>query len=67
MRGSAILVRLNSPPVEGAANQELIELLAKALRIAKGSISIIGGGHNRSKTVRVLGLTPEQVRNLLNL
>ena len=32
-RGDALLVRLQSPPVEGAANEELIEVLARALQV----------------------------------
>ena len=45
-RGGALLVRLNAPPVEGAANAELIALLAATLGVAKGWIII---GHNMSE------------------
>ena len=47
-------LKLNSPPVEGAANKELIKLLSKKLRIAKSSLSIINGERSRLKTIFAL-------------
>ena len=55
-RGDALLVRLQSPPVEGAANEELIEVLARALQVPKRAVSIVGGERSRQKRVRVAGL-----------
>jgi uncharacterized protein (TIGR00251 family) len=55
-RGDALLVRLNASPVEGAANDELIEVIARALQMPKRSVSIVSGGHARQKRVRVSGI-----------
>ena len=55
-RGDALLVRLRSAPVEGAANEELIEVLARALQVPKRAVSIVGGDRSRQKVVRVAGL-----------
>ena len=55
-RGDALLVRLQSPPVEGAANEELIEVLARALQVPKRAVSIVAGDRSRQKRVRVAGL-----------
>jgi uncharacterized protein (TIGR00251 family) len=55
-RGDALLVRLQSPPVEGAANEELIEVLARALQVPKRAVTIVGGGRSRQKRVRVGGI-----------
>jgi uncharacterized protein len=55
-RGGAVLVRLQSPPVEGAANDELIGVLAKALDVPKRAVSIVGGERSRSKRIRVAGI-----------
>jgi uncharacterized protein (TIGR00251 family) len=66
-RAGALLVRLNSPPVEGAANDELIDVLSKALRVARSAITIVSGARSRSKKVRITGMTPEQARALLHL
>lgn len=55
-RGGAVLVRLHSPPVEGAANAELIEVMAKAFQVPKRAISIVAGDHSRQKRVRIAGI-----------
>ncbi|MDH3494669.1 MAG: DUF167 domain-containing protein [Acidobacteriota bacterium] len=49
-------IRLNSPPVDGAANKELIRLLSKCLKIAKGRLEIIRGETGREKTILVRNL-----------
>jgi uncharacterized protein (TIGR00251 family) len=54
-RGGALLVRLNAPPVEGAANKELIELLAREIGVAKRAVTIVSGERSRQKRVRVDG------------
>ena len=56
MRDGALLVRLAAAPVDGAANAELIEVLAQALGLPKRRIEIVGGDRSRSKRVRVIGL-----------
>jgi uncharacterized protein len=67
MRGDALLVRLNAAPVDGAANAELIAVLANALDVPKRSISIVTGERARQKRVRIEGLTNELVASRLNL
>jgi uncharacterized protein (TIGR00251 family) len=61
-RGDALLVRLNAAPVDGAANAELIDILAETLGVAKRAIEIVAGAHSRQKKVRVTGLTIDVVR-----
>lgn len=60
-RDGALLVRLNSPPVEGAANSELIQLISDALGVPKRSIAIVSGQRSRLKRIRVEGVTEEDV------
>jgi uncharacterized protein (TIGR00251 family) len=55
-RGDALLVRLHAPPVEGAANAELIRVIAATLDVPPRSVSIIAGEHSRQKRVRVAGI-----------
>ncbi len=52
----ALKVRLASPPVDGAANAELVKLLAKHFGVAKGDVEIIAGTASKSKRVRVAGV-----------
>jgi uncharacterized protein (TIGR00251 family) len=56
-RDGALLVRLNAPPVEGAANEELIAVLAKALGVPKRAVTIVAGERSRAKRVAVSGIT----------
>jgi uncharacterized protein (TIGR00251 family) len=62
VRDGALLVRLNAPPVDGAANAELIEVLADALDVPRRSISITLGDKGRRKTVLVRGLSLHAVQ-----
>lgn len=54
-----IKVRLTAPPVDGAANEALIALLAEHLGVAKRNICIVHGAAGRQKTVEIIGMTPE--------
>jgi uncharacterized protein (TIGR00251 family) len=56
-RDGALLVRLNAPPVEGAANTELIQVISDALGVPKRAISIVSGQRSRLKRLRVEGVT----------
>jgi uncharacterized protein len=67
VRGDALLVRLNAPPVDGAANAELIDVLADALDIPRRAISIVAGERSRQKRVRIEGITNELVASTLGL
>jgi hypothetical protein len=62
---NALIIRLNSPAVEGKANDALIRFLSKRLGIAKSRISIIQGERNRNKLVSIEGVGPEEIAGLL--
>ncbi len=55
-RDNALLVRLNAPPVEGAANAELLDVLAEILDVPKRALTIVSGERSRSKRVLVSGV-----------
>ena len=63
--GDLFKVKLTSPPVEGKANKALIEFLAKKLGIGKGRIEIISGKSSRLKSVRIHGLSLEEITQVL--
>lgn len=65
LRDSALLVRLAAAPVDGAANDELIALLAKALKIPRRNITIVSGERSRSKRVRIEGVDRERALAIL--
>jgi len=66
-RDGALLVRLNSPPVEGAANSELIQLISDALGVPKRSIAIVSGQRSRLKRIVVHGVTMDDVNAKFNM
>lgn len=61
----ALKVRVASPPVDGAANSELIKFLAKTLEISKSEIEITGGQTSKSKLIKARGVKAEKLLNLL--
>ncbi len=53
--------RLTAPPVDGAANEALIALLAERLGLPRRDIRIVHGATSRRKTVEIEGITPEEL------
>ena len=56
-RDDAIVVRLAAPPVEGAANDALVEYLARLFDRPKRDVSVVSGLASRNKRVRIDGLS----------
>lgn len=52
----ALRVRVAAPPVDGEANRELIEFLAKRLGVSRSRVKIVAGESSRDKTVEVEGV-----------
>ena len=61
IHGDQIKIRLAAPPVDGAANAELIRFLAKALTVPRSAVVITAGSGSRHKRVRVNGMVPETI------
>jgi uncharacterized protein YggU (UPF0235/DUF167 family) len=52
---SHLNARVRAVPENGAANQALERLLAKALGVPASTVSVVAGGTARLKTVRISG------------
>ena len=65
IHGGALRIRLNAPPVGGAANDALIAIVAKALGVPRRQVEIISGHTSRIKVVSVSGLTRDVVERKL--
>jgi uncharacterized protein (TIGR00251 family) len=65
-RQDALLVRLAAPPVDGAANDALIGLLAELLVVPRRAVSVVTGARSRDKRVRIAGLAAADVRRRLS-
>lgn len=57
MHDSALKVRIASPPVDGAANAELIKLFAKKFGVSKSDITIVGGESSKNKRIKIANLS----------
>jgi uncharacterized protein len=64
LHGDALKVRLSAPPVDGAANVALVELLADALGVPRRCVRIISGAASRGKVVEVDGVNVEKILRL---
>jgi hypothetical protein len=61
----SLKARLTAPPVDGAANEALQELLAQRLGLPKRAISIRHGTTSRQKVVEIAGLTQAEIQHRL--
>ena len=66
IRDGALLVRVTAPPVEGAANSAVIDVLAEAFDVPRSAIEIVSGNHGRNKVVSIRGVTRERLLSALN-
>ena len=60
----ALKIRIAAPPVDGAANAELIRVLAKRFGAAKNAVEITGGHASKHKQVRISGISGADLLNL---
>ncbi|HVZ76438.1 MAG TPA: DUF167 family protein [Gemmatimonadaceae bacterium] len=67
MLGEAIKVRLQAPPVDGAANDALLALFADALRVPRRAVRLVSGHAGRAKVVEIDGVTADAVRRAAGL
>ena len=65
VRDKSLLLKVNAPPVDGAANEAVIALLAKALDLPKSTFSVQQGSKSREKSVKVEHVTTDDVLRLL--
>jgi uncharacterized protein len=55
--GDALKIRIAAPPVDGAANTELVRFLAEQLGVPRSAVTVASGTSGRRKTVSVEGVT----------
>jgi uncharacterized protein (TIGR00251 family) len=64
--GDALKLALTAPPVEGKANQAVIEFFADLFEIPRSSVTIASGETSRNKVVRISGMDRAAVQQRLS-
>jgi uncharacterized protein len=59
-------IKVTAPPVDSAANDALLRLLADRLDCPRGRVELIRGQTSRHKVVKLHGLKPDEVLEKLN-
>jgi uncharacterized protein (TIGR00251 family) len=65
--GDALKIKIQAPPVEGRANEALVEFLAKALEVPRRTVTLVRGDTSRHKTVRIEGLDLAEAKRRLGV
>ena len=65
--GDLLKVRITAAPVAGGANKHLLKFLAKKLKVPQGQLSIKSGATSKNKSIAVLGISGDRVRERLQV
>ena len=59
--GDELKIKVTAPPVDAAANQALVELLAEMLDCPRGRVELVRGHTSRHKTLLLHGFNPDEI------
>ena len=59
--GNELRIKVTAPPVDAAANEALVKLLARHLDCPRNRVELMRGHTSRHKTIKLHGLTPEDI------
>jgi uncharacterized protein (TIGR00251 family) len=62
VRDGTLRVRVAAPPVDGAANEALVRLIAAELDVPRGAVRLVAGATARTKVVEINGVDEEAIR-----
>ena len=65
--GGALKIRISAPPVDGAANAELVKFLAKTFDVSKSAVGIISGAAAKTKQIRIEDLSSEKFLKIIDI
>ena len=58
-------IRISAPLVDGAANDEVVRVLAKAVGVAKSNLAIVSGQTSKTKRIGIVGVSAAQLQKML--
>jgi len=65
LHDESLKIKVVSPPLEGRANQECVELLSKLFGISKSNIKVVAGEKSRHKKVLITRITFNDLKGIL--
>ncbi len=65
LHNGRLKIKISAPPVDGKANQALIEFIAKALGVSKSKVEIVKGHSSKLKTLKISGIDQKSYSLLL--
>lgn len=66
-RSVRLKIKIKSPPVEGAANKELIKFFSKVLKISKSSLHLVRGHASRNKDIFIENINRQQYLDIVRI
>ncbi|HYX29068.1 MAG TPA: DUF167 domain-containing protein [Pyrinomonadaceae bacterium] len=67
LHNGALRIRVAAPPVDGAANRELIKFLAKKLGLPRTSVTLVSGSNSKNKIIRLSNPNTTTRQQLIDL
>ena len=67
LHGGRVKIQISAPPVDGAANEEVIAFLSKKLGLRKSDIELAAGDSGKRKTIIAHGINAAQAKEMLGL
>lgn len=65
MHDGCVKIRVAAPPVDGAANLAVVELIAGLMKVAKSRVRVVSGTSSRRKVIEIDGVAPDAVAAVL--
>ena len=65
--GDALKISLTSPPLEGRANQAVVEFFAEMFHVPRSAVTIAAGSSNRNKIIRIANCMKADVLSVLQI
>jgi len=65
IHAGAVKISLTAPPVDGRANEALIEFIADLLRVPRARVALVSGASSRMKLLRITGKSAADVQAAL--
>jgi len=63
--GDAVKISLSAPPVDGRANDALVEFFSEVFSVPRGAVQVVTGERSRNKVIRIGGRTAAELQQKL--